>query len=125
MPQPIEKRLLQLYLMQAFFLVSNPVAIGKSSTPSPEGNWNIIMKALLGVRFGGHVMQLTPPFSYILFMLQCGQIYWVQKVLLLILVLNIFVVRLIMKHTCGVRQEKNLQTIIVRIVKQFLRKLTI
>ncbi len=38
-----------------------PVAVGKPSTPTPEGNWKIIMKALWGEQFGGHFMKLNVP----------------------------------------------------------------
>jgi lipoprotein-anchoring transpeptidase ErfK/SrfK len=40
-----------------------PVAVGKPSTPTPEGNWTIIKKALWGEQFGGHFMQLSVPWG--------------------------------------------------------------
>ena len=40
-----------------------PVAVGKPSTPTPLGNWTIIKKALWGVQFGGHFMQLSVPWG--------------------------------------------------------------
>lgn len=38
-----------------------PVAVGKKSTPTPEGNWTIIKKGLWGRQFGGYFMQLSVP----------------------------------------------------------------
>lgn len=38
-----------------------PVAVGKTSTPTPLGNWTIIKKGLWGEQFGGHFMQLSVP----------------------------------------------------------------
>jgi lipoprotein-anchoring transpeptidase ErfK/SrfK len=40
-----------------------PVAVGKPSTPTPEGNWTIIDKALWGAQFGGHFMRLSVPWG--------------------------------------------------------------
>lgn len=40
-----------------------PVAVGKPSTPTPEGNWSIIDKALWGAQFGGHFMRLSVPWG--------------------------------------------------------------
>lgn len=40
-----------------------PVAVGKSSTLTPLGNWTIIKKALWGAQFGGHFMQLSVPWG--------------------------------------------------------------
>ena len=37
------------------------VAVGKPTTPTPKGNWNIIKKGLWGEQFGGHFMQLSVP----------------------------------------------------------------
>lgn len=38
-----------------------PVAVGKSSTPTPLGHFVIIKKGLWGEQFGGHFMQLNVP----------------------------------------------------------------
>ncbi|RCX10365.1 L,D-transpeptidase-like protein [Anaerobacterium chartisolvens] len=40
-----------------------PVAVGKPSTPTPLGNWSIIMKGLWGEQFGGYFMQLSVPWG--------------------------------------------------------------
>lgn len=40
-----------------------PVAVGKPSTPTPPGNWTILMKAPWGAQFGGHFMQLGIPWG--------------------------------------------------------------
>ena len=40
-----------------------PVAVGKSSTPTPMGDWTITKKALWGAQFGGHFMQLSVPWG--------------------------------------------------------------
>ena len=40
-----------------------PVAVGKTSTPTPPGNWTITRKALWGAQFGGHFMQLSVPWG--------------------------------------------------------------
>lgn len=40
-----------------------PVAVGKPSTPSPKGTWNIIKKGLWGRQFGGYFMQLSVPWG--------------------------------------------------------------
>jgi lipoprotein-anchoring transpeptidase ErfK/SrfK len=40
-----------------------PVAVGKLSTPTPEGQWTIIKKALWGEQFGGHFMRLSVPWG--------------------------------------------------------------
>ncbi len=37
------------------------VAVGKPSTPTPLGNWNITKKGLWGEQFGGHFMQISVP----------------------------------------------------------------
>ena len=39
-----------------------PVAVGKSTTPTPKGNFYIIKKGLWGNQFGGHFMQLNVPY---------------------------------------------------------------
>lgn len=53
-------RTLTLYKNNRFFK-SYPVAVGKPSTPTPKGNWTIIMKGLWGRQFGGHFMRLSIP----------------------------------------------------------------
>ncbi|MCY6371426.1 L,D-transpeptidase family protein [Clostridium ganghwense] len=40
-----------------------PVAVGKPSTPTPKGLWNIIKKDLWGNQFGGYFLQLSVPFG--------------------------------------------------------------
>jgi len=45
------------------FVKEYPVAVGKPSTPTPEGNWSIIKKGLWGEQFGGHFMQLSVPWG--------------------------------------------------------------
>jgi lipoprotein-anchoring transpeptidase ErfK/SrfK len=40
-----------------------PVAIGKSSTPTPSGSWKITKKGLWGGPFGGYFMQLSVPYG--------------------------------------------------------------
>lgn len=56
----LNRRLLKLF-DDGVQVKEYPVAVGKPSTPTPEGNWNIIKKALWGAQFGGHFMQLNVP----------------------------------------------------------------
>lgn len=39
------------------------VAVGKPSTPTPMGDWTITRKALWGVQFGRHFIQLSVPWG--------------------------------------------------------------
>ncbi len=56
------KKVLSLF-DDATLLKTFPVAVGKSYTPTPLGNWTIIKKGLWGEHFGGHFMQLSIPFG--------------------------------------------------------------
>jgi Uncharacterized protein conserved in bacteria len=58
----IKKRVLKLFYDNNF-VKQYPVAVGKSSTPTPLGHWTIIMKGLWGEQFGGHFMQLSVPWG--------------------------------------------------------------
>lgn len=58
----LRHRLLRLYNDSAM-VKTYPVAVGKPSTPTPEGQWIIIKKALWGAQFGGHFMQLNVPWG--------------------------------------------------------------
>ncbi len=40
-----------------------PVAVGKTSTPTPKGSWKITKKALWGEQFGGYFMRLSVPWG--------------------------------------------------------------
>lgn len=58
----IDRKKLLLKLFKNGILVKQyPVAVGKPSTPTPAGNWQIIYKGLWGKQFGGHFMQLNIP----------------------------------------------------------------
>jgi lipoprotein-anchoring transpeptidase ErfK/SrfK len=57
-----KRRLLRLY-NDSVQVREYPVAVGKPSTPTPEGNWTIIKKGLWGAQFGGHFMQLSVPWG--------------------------------------------------------------
>jgi lipoprotein-anchoring transpeptidase ErfK/SrfK len=58
----VKRRLLRL-LEDSVLIKTYPVAVGKLSTPTPEGNWTIVKKALWGEQFGGHFMQLSVPWG--------------------------------------------------------------
>ncbi len=55
-------RILKLF-NDSKFVKQYPVAVGKSSTPTPVGNWTIVKKGLWGEQFGGHFMQLSIPYG--------------------------------------------------------------
>ena len=56
----IDTKKLKLYLFKKGILFKKyPIAVGKSSTPTPLGHWIIIKKGLWGAQFGGHFMQLN------------------------------------------------------------------
>lgn len=57
-----KKRILKLF-ENGTQIKEYPVAVGKTSTQTPPGNWTIIKKALWGEQFGGHFMQLSVPWG--------------------------------------------------------------
>lgn len=57
-----KKRILKLF-ENGTYVKEYPVAVGKSSTLTPPGNWTITKKALWGAQFGGHFMQLSIPWG--------------------------------------------------------------
>lgn len=57
-----QKRVLKVF-NDNNFIRQYPVAVGKPSTPTPLGHWQIMKKALWGAQFGGHFMQLSVPWG--------------------------------------------------------------
>ena len=55
------KRLILRLFKNNILIKQYPVAVGKPSTPTPLGHWEIIYKGLWGQQFGGHFMQLNIP----------------------------------------------------------------
>ena len=56
------RRILKLF-QNSVLIKQYPVAVGKPSTPTPKGRWEIIAKGLWGAQFGGHFMQLSIPWG--------------------------------------------------------------
>jgi lipoprotein-anchoring transpeptidase ErfK/SrfK len=60
----IDTKMRVLKLFKNWILLNHySVAVGKPFTPTPQGNWKIIMKGLWGEQFGGHFMQLNIPWG--------------------------------------------------------------
>jgi lipoprotein-anchoring transpeptidase ErfK/SrfK len=60
----IDLKNLKLKLLQDNTVVKEyPVAVGKPSTPTPQGDWTITAKGLWGAQFGGHFMRLSVPWG--------------------------------------------------------------
>ncbi|MCT4542752.1 MAG: L,D-transpeptidase family protein [Vallitalea sp.] len=58
----LKDKILKL-LSKDYVLIHYPVAIGKLSTPTPKGYWQIVKKGLWGGPFGGYWMQLSVPWG--------------------------------------------------------------
>ncbi|MDP4176802.1 MAG: L,D-transpeptidase [Bacillota bacterium] len=57
------KKLKLLLIKEGTLIKEYPIAVGKPSTPTPLGHWQIIKKGLWGQQFGGHFMQLSVPWG--------------------------------------------------------------